>query len=112
MEKDSTQKDLEGKDTELKGEKGMLLAFVVSDIISHDKGEKKSICLFAEVRKDGERLYTVNLNINNLKKDGMEYVAKVMGAKIALKTPLMGEIFIPQGEILDHWENAKPEEKE
>jgi hypothetical protein len=89
-----------------------MLAFVVSDIISHDKGEKKSICLFAEVRKDKQRLFTINLNINNLKKEGMDYLAKVMGAKIALKTPLMGEIFIAEGEILDHWANMRPEEKE
>ena len=112
-EKETKQKDLEGKDApDMKGTRGILLPFVVTDIISHDKGEKKSICLFTEIRKDTERMFTVNLVINNIKKDGMEHLAKIMGAKIVLKTPLMGELFIPDGEILDHWEETKPAEKE
>ena len=106
------QKTIEGDTVKEPESKGILFSFVVTDIISHDRGEKKSICLFSEIKKDGERMFTVNLNINNLKKDGMDHLAKVFGAKIVLKTPLVGELFIPTGAILEHWENTKPAEKD
>lgn len=110
---ETKQTDLEGNEVpDQAGDRRLLMPFVVSDIISHEKGDKRSICLFAELKKDGERIGTINLNINNLKKEGMDFLTGIMGARITRKTPLMGELFIPTGAILDDWNALKPEEKE
>jgi len=115
MEKDTKQKDLEGNAAPDIKSRGIMFSLKVVDIVSHDKGEKKSIPLFAEIKKDGERLMSVNLVINNLKKEGIDHLTKLLGAKIVKNphpTPLVCELFIPVGEILDHWENTKPPEDE
>jgi hypothetical protein len=110
---ETKQVDLEGAVVPDMGSEGRLsMAFVVADIISHEKGDKRSICLFAEVKKDGERIGTINLNINNLKKEGIDFLNAILKAKVTRKTPLVGELFIPTGAILDHWNLMKPEEKE
>jgi hypothetical protein len=103
------QKTVEGENAKGEEMAGIQLALVVKDIIHHEKNKTRSVSLFANLGPSGgERLGTVNLNINNLTKEGMAYLEKALGSKLTLKTPIMSGLFIPQGSLLDHWMEARP----
>lgn len=114
------QKTLEGKDSELSGPNGLpegegiLLSLEVNDVVAHEKnGGYVNIPMFANIGPSGKgRLGTLNLNMNNLTKDGEAFVKRCLGVRPTQKTPVMARIFIPKGALLEHWSENRPSKED
>lgn len=91
---------------------GIFLAFQVKDIITHEKNGTKSVALYADLKDDEKkRLCSFNLNINNLAQSGAEELAARLGSRLEMDTPIMMELFIPEGALLDDYkEKIKTEQ--
>ena len=113
-EKKTAQKTIEGGEAEPKeipceAGAGILLSLNVVDVATHQKrGGYYTIPLFAQIGSGSNRMMTANINISNLKKEGMEFLTKALGVKPTMKTPIMGKIFIPKGALLEHWNENAP----
>lgn len=116
--KKAKQQKVEGGEAEPKeipceeGE-GILLSLKVVDVATHQKkGGYYTIPMFAQIGSGSSRLMTANINISNLKKEGMEFLTKALGAKPTMKTPIIAKILIPKGALLDHWMENHPSEED
>lgn len=112
MTKKAQQQAIEGGEAQevpcVEGE-GITLSMNIVDVATHQKrGGYYTIPMFAQIGSGSSRLMTANINLSNLKKEGMDFLVKALGAKPTMKTPIMAKIFIPTGALLDHWTQNRP----
>lgn len=85
----------------------------LKNIVSELKSENKKIYLHAQIKDDGAKMGDININMNNVTPEGVEYIKKQLQTDdLVLNTPLIMTIGIPFGATLDHWEEEMEKEVE
>lgn len=83
--------------------KGMRIMLSVKDLVRHKKDDKITMPTFGQVKHQDERIGTVNCNFNNMKPASIEIIQELLGTKIEMETPLIMDIYVPKGALLDHY---------
>lgn len=86
--------------------KGLRVMLSVKDIVKHKKDDKMTMPTFGQLKHQDERLSTINTNFNNMTPKTLEIIQGLLGTKLEMETPLVMEIYVPEGALLDHYKET------
>jgi len=82
---------------------GLRIMMSVKDIVKHKKDDKMTMPTFGQIKYQDEKIGTVNCNFNNMTPKSLDVIQKLLGTTLEMETPLILDIYVPKGALLDHY---------